>query len=73
MRCEISRLFLLCAQRQMPTHGTPKVQGKDEVTTKRTDESEQRMGIRKEEAETERVHRRVGWKLPPRKYETSLP
>ena len=71
--CEIPRLFLLCTQRQVPTHRTSKVQGKDEVTTKRTDKSKQWLGLRKEEAETERVHTRMGRLLSPRQNETSLP
>ena len=56
----------------MPTHRTPKIQGKDEVKTKGTDESEQRMGLREEKAKAERVHRRVGRILPHRENETSL-
>ena len=32
--CEIPRLLLICEQRQIPTHRTSKVQGKDEVTAK---------------------------------------
>ena len=35
-------------------------------------ESEQWLGVWKEEAETERVHTRVGWILPPCRYETSM-
>lgn len=64
-RCEVSRLFLLCTQRQMPTHRTLQVQGEDEVTTKGTDKSEQWVGIREEETEAERIHRRLGRVLSP--------
>ena len=56
----------------MPTHRTPEIQVKDEVKAKRTDKSEQRMGIREEKAEAQRVHTRVGRVLSSREYETSL-
>ena len=56
----------------MPTHRTPEIQSKDEVKSKRTDESEQRMGLREEKAKAERVHRRVGRILSSRQYEASL-
>ena len=36
-RREISRLLLLCDERQMPTHGASQVQSKDEIKTERTD------------------------------------
>ena len=57
----------------MPTHGTPQIQGEDEVTTKGTDKSEQRLGIWEEEAEVEGVHKRLGWVLSPCQYEAFLP
>ena len=57
----------------MPTHGTPQIQGEDEVTTKGTDNSQQRVGLWEEEAETERVYRRLGRVLSPCQYEASLP
>lgn len=48
---EISRLLLLCTQRQMPTHRTSEVQSKDEVKIKRVDKSKQRMRVWEEETE----------------------
>ena len=69
---EISRLLLLCDERQMPTHGTSKVQSQDEVKAKRTDKSQQRLGICQEEAKDERIHKRVGRLLSPCQYEASL-
>lgn len=56
----------------MPTHGTPKVQSQDEVKAKRTDKSQQRMGICQEKAKAERIHKRLGRLLSPCQYETSL-
>ena len=38
-RSEISRLLLLCDERQMPTHGASKVQSQDEAKAKRTSRS----------------------------------
>ena len=64
--------LLLCDERQMPTHGTSKVQSQDEVKVERTDKSQQRMGIRQEEAKAERIHKRVGRLLSPCRYEASL-
>lgn len=71
-RREVSRLLLLCTQRQMPAYGTSQIQGKDEVTSERTDRPEQRMGICQEKAESERVHSRMGGILSSCQYETSL-
>ncbi|MDW4805410.1 hypothetical protein NQ363_26960, partial [Escherichia coli] len=65
-------LFLLCDERQMPTHGTSQVQSQDEVKAKRIDESQQWMGICQEEAKAERIHKRLGRLLSPCQYETSL-
>ena len=56
----------------MPTCGTSEIQREAEVKTKRTDKSKHWLGICQEEAETERLHTRVGWVLPPSQYETSL-
>ena len=58
--------------KQMPTHGASKVQSQDEITTKRTDKSQQRMGICQEEAKDERIHKRLGRLLSPCRYEVSL-
>ena len=71
-RSEIPRLLLLCDERQMPTHGTSKVQSQNEVKVERTDKSQQRMGICQEEAKAERIHKRVGQLLSPCQYEASL-
>ena len=71
-RSEISRLLLLCDERQMPTHGASQVQSQDEVKVERTDKSQQRMGICQEEAKAERIHKRVGWLLSSCQYEASL-
>lgn len=43
--------------KQMPTHGTSKVQSQDEITTKRTDKSQQRMGICQEKAKVGRKYK----------------
>ncbi len=71
-RSEISRLLLLCDERQMPTHGASKIQSQDEVKVERTDKSQQRMGICQEKAEAERIHKRLGRLLSPCQYEASL-
>ncbi len=43
--------------KQMPTHGASKVQSQDEITTKRTDKSQQRMGICQEKAKVGRKYK----------------
>ena len=70
-RREISRLLLLCDERQMPTHGASQVQSKDEIKTERTDKSQQWVGIFQEKAKAERIHTRVGRLLSPFQYEAS--
>ena len=72
MWSEIPRLLLLCDERQMPTHGTPKIQSQDEVKAKRTDKSQQWMGVHQEEAKAERIYKRVGRLLSPCQHEASL-
>ena len=62
----------LCDERQMPTHGAPKIQSQDEVNAQITDKSQQRMGIRREKAKAERIHTRVGRLLSPCQYEASI-
>lgn len=71
--CEIPRLLLICEQRQIPTHRTSKVQGKDEVTAKVLTSRSNGWRYEKEEAETEEVHTRMGRLLSPCQYEASLP
>ena len=51
-RCEIPWLLLLCNERQMPTHGTPKSQIQDESQTQGVDFPKQWLGICQEEAKT---------------------
>ena len=70
-RSEISRLLLLCDERQMPARGASQVQSQDEVKFERTDKSQQRMGICQEKTEAERIHTRVGRLLSPCQYEAS--
>ena len=64
--------LLLCDERQMPTHGTSKVQSQDEVKVERTDKSQQWLGTCQEKAKTERIHKRVGRLLSSCQYETSF-
>ena len=68
----ISRLLLLCDERQMPTHGAFKTQSQDEVKVERTDKSQQWLGICQEKAKTERIHKRVGRLLSSCQDETSF-
>ena len=51
-RCEIPWLHLLCNERQMLTHGTPKSQIQDESQTQGVDFPKQWLGICQEEAKT---------------------
>ena len=71
-RSEIPRLFLLCDERQMPTHGAFKVQSQDEIKVERADKSQQWVGIRQEKAKAESIHKRMGRLLSPCQYEASL-